>query len=292
MLNDSDIYCNYSGVPGFGKSTLAVYDGWITNYYLHHDYHVAESLTMNQFISKNVVYKPTAKDINDLLRAKKYNVKVFDEGYLAALNLMPVDKFLVEFIQNVNITRSSCNSVGFCFQNMERAVRALKERFNLWVHKPFKARGYLFAKSNLFITKDPWGVKNLLDATTEEAILFHLNHNPNKVITFKTRPLKERAWKFYNELKVGAHEEIKKSRDIRESIAESHTILLDELYDKISSKNMALTDIPDYLREKYDFNESQIKGTSRSYLRYEEMKKIRNVYKKRNVEQIDQPLEE
>jgi len=277
--NDGDIYANYSGVPGYGKSTSAIRDGVDVVHFLRHDF----DIDIPKFsLKRNVVYKPEAKDINDLLSYAKYNVKVFDEGYLVAMNIMPIDRFLIEFIQTINITRSKNNMISFCFQNMDRAVRALKERFNIWIHKPFKDRAYLFARSNLFITKDPWATGNLLKAFTDEQIMYHLRHNPNKVGSFKTYPLKPKQWEYYTKMKNEGQETTRKEREIREGITSATNELMEEIYKKISvDKSIAYADIGDYLRDTYDFSEPEIKGTVRRYLRYEEMRKIRGVMEKR-----------
>ena len=254
------------------------------NYALRHEF----DIDIPKFsLKNNVVYKPEAKDMNDMLNQEKYNIKLFDEGYLVAMNLMPIDKFLLEFIQTVNITRSKNNYIGFCFQNMDRAIRALKERFNIWVHKTHKQRAYLFAKSNLFITKDPWATKKLLDCGGDELkMLYFLNHNPNKVCTFRTKAMKEKPWKHYKALKNQAQDEIKRNREIREGITQSHNLISEELYERINvKKDLAIGDIPDFLREKYDFDEPEIKGSIKRYYGYSTMAKYSRAHTKRRDEE-------
>jgi hypothetical protein len=292
VRNNGDIYGNYSGVPNSGKSTQLIRDGRSVNYELRHYWAEQRDFSENNLanqkivddlsslskfsLKKNVLYKPESTSISDLLGESRYNVVCGDEGYLFALNLMAMDRFMVEFIQTINISRSKNNFVGFCFQNMERAIKALKERFNIWVHKPRKERAYLFARSNLFITKDPWHTKRILDAIGDESILYELNNHPDKVMIYKTKPLKPQVQALYDKLKSAAHMEIMQKRQIRDSIRETQDMIAEELFQKIKvEKSLAYASIPDYLRERYQFDENQIKGTMRRYLQYEEWKKVK-----------------
>lgn len=282
VVNDGDIYAIVSGVQSSGKSTVAIRMAKRVNYMLR-QFFKKEVPKFN--INQNVIFKPEKKDINELLSAKRYNTEVIDEGYLLALNLESSDKLVIYVVKVVSISRSKNNCIIMCFPNIKRATKGLMERFNIWIHKPSKKYSILFARSNKFITEDPWAITKILKSTSDNEIDYYLMKNPNKVCVFKSKALKPSDQDTYDELKAEGHLAFKKEQELREQYEKTDVFVLEDVYGRINAVtpmlNYDVDSISNYLKDAYQYNEAQIADFLRRYKRYDEMRKTKNVMEKR-----------
>ena len=271
VRNDGDIAAVISGSVGSGKSTYGIQLAKKMIYYLREYFKV---INYDFDYKKNVVYGESKKLFDDMLGDSQFNVVVIDEGYLSGLNLESTKEITIFTGKVMNITRSKNNAILWCFQKMDRAAKFLSERFNLWYHKPRKRFVILFARTNIFTTKDPWGVKDLISATTERSIKFFIKHNTNRITYYATEKLPERELAIYKKYKIEAHQEIQRKEELKNKSKEVTVMVLKELYDRIGGGEMNIIDVPTYLIKKYNFNESDIKKYLKKYGEYAQMRKI------------------
>jgi hypothetical protein len=255
VRNDGDVPAILTGAAGLGKGTQAIRILARTMRIMHTHFGIdVGSYKYQDIMENNIIYRPTKRDFNELLGKKHYNFMIIDEGYMSGINLESNTAQAIFIGKITNITRSKNNMLIFCFQNPTRATKFLMEAFYVWICKYSYDHEMVLARTKLFTTTQPWGLKKILDADNEQQIRHYLANNPNKAFYLPTRPLPAKVFEKYQGFKDESNDMWRMENESKTIIGESDLQFAMELGKAskagvISADND--TDIEMYIRKKY-----------------------------------------
>lgn len=290
VRNDGDVPLIYSGAAGIGKGTQSMKILKQTMMIMRDEFNIdVGGTSYNAIMENNIVYKPTNKDFNDLLDKKHYNFKIIDEGYLTGINLESNTGQAIFIGKITNITRSKNNMLIFCFQNPTRATKFLYEAFYVWICKYSYDYCMVLARTKLFTTTQPWGLKWILKAETEQQIATALAMNSNKAFYLKTSPLKRKVFERYQGKKDDSNEAWKAENEAKEIISQADLKYSMEIYEAAHARIPTVdresdASIEMFIRKKhpeYGFAKKQIRHIIAKFRDYD-FAKVHQIKVKQN----------
>ena len=224
-------------------------------------------------MKRDISYYPDPEGITQKIgESSRFNTMPVTEGMKAAINLRSWDANVIDMILEIFTERASNNYISFEYQLTNRAPKMLLSRFNVWEHKPSQKWIVLSMPSSVFRTDDP-----LLSKETEKIKgdgkmsrwLAHKSGNVNYIGKFKSPRMTDYEDKMFKIFRKEAKIEYEKGKTTKKSMTNVWYGKLAEFWQQIQDGEMSYIDLPEELRKKHAFNDSQVAAFLREFDKYD-----------------------
>lgn len=278
VVDNNDIHCLYTGINNSGKTNTDVCMMREGNKYFREFWHVEEEpgVPLHKFsMKKDVMYTPAPEAVTEYIGTRKFQTVAVTEGMGAAINLRSLNKQTIDMGIDAFRKRFQNCIVGYEYQVNKRPTALMMERYNNWIQK-MGQRHMVLSLPNAYVNRaDKFFFTELDDLRTDDEVNVWIRHkNPNYVTTMYAPKMGPRAQRRFDNFRNAAEESLKKARETKTTFKDIEYGLIREMYEQETNNNIVRIDIPNQLRENFDWDDKRITKFMKKYQDYIELLKI------------------